>query len=104
MINSKYLLGVINSHLLGWYFRVKANEFDDLFPQIKVSEFKALPIREVGLKEQEPLINLVNKIIKVKENNPEANLLDEVKQLNDMVYKIYNLTEQEIKIVEKCNQ
>ena len=53
-VDTKYLLSLFNSRLLTWYFRIKANEFDKLFPQIKVIEFKELPI--IVTTKQHPLV------------------------------------------------
>ena len=99
-IDTKYLLGILNSKLLTWYFRIKANEFDDLFPQIKVTEFKALPIKLVSNKKQELLITLVDQILAVKATDPKADTSALEKQIDEMVYKLYELTEEEIKIIE----
>ncbi|MBI4645075.1 MAG: N-6 DNA methylase, partial [Bacteroidia bacterium] len=97
-ITTQYLLALLNSRLLAWYFRVKANEFDDLFPQIKVTEFKELPIKQVDIKLQQSFIALVNKIVTEKKEDNNTSPLE--KQLDEMVYKLYELTEEEIKIVE----
>ncbi|NCD23632.1 MAG: restriction endonuclease subunit M, partial [Spartobacteria bacterium] len=59
----KYLLGLLNSRLLTYYFRVKSNEFDDLFPQIKVTEFKELPIKEISPDAQQPFIALADRML-----------------------------------------
>ncbi len=59
-ILTRYLLAVLNSRLITWYFRVKANEFDDLFPQIKITEFKELPIKITSIAIQEVIASLVS--------------------------------------------
>ena len=41
---TKYILCLFASKLLSFYFRFKANEFDALFPKIKIGEFKQLPL------------------------------------------------------------
>ena len=99
-VETKYLLGILNSILLTWYFRVKANEFDDLFPQIKVTEFKELPIKLSTSKVSEKLIEIVDIIVNTKKENPDADTLKLEKQMNNIVYKIYDLTDDEIKIIE----
>ena len=38
-------MGILNSKLMVFYFKHKYNEFDELFPQIKVTYFKKLPIK-----------------------------------------------------------
>ena len=41
----EYILSVLNSKLMSFYFRYSNNEFDTLFPKIRVAEFKKLPIK-----------------------------------------------------------
>src|SRR5699024_1750598 len=43
-INIKFALGILSSRLLSWFFRYERNEFDDLFPKIRISEFRKLPL------------------------------------------------------------
>ena len=40
----KLILAILNSNLLAYIFRFRCNEFDNLFPKIRLSEFKELPI------------------------------------------------------------
>lgn len=40
-----YIASILNSILMGFYFKYKFSEFDNVFPQIKVSHFNALPIK-----------------------------------------------------------
>jgi len=67
---------------------------------LSVTEFKELPVRIVNLKKQEPLISLVDKFLFAKAEDPKANTSVLEKQLDDMVYKIYELSEEDIAIVE----
>jgi len=40
-----YAVGVLSSVLTHWFFKTLNNETDDLFPQIKTKQFKALPLK-----------------------------------------------------------
>jgi hypothetical protein len=50
--------------------------------------------------EQKPIIKLVDKILEAKKENPEVDTSAWEKEIDQLVYKLYNLTEEEIKIVE----
>jgi type I restriction-modification system DNA methylase subunit len=50
--SSNYILSLLASKLLVYYFKFKANEFDALFPKIKIGEFRELPIAKIEFKEQ----------------------------------------------------
>lgn len=52
----KYVLSILNSALMGFYFKYKNSEFDDVFPQIKVEHFRSLPIKNIPLSAQAPFI------------------------------------------------
>lgn len=46
------------------------------------------------------LINLADDILKAKEQDKNANIQELENKINSIVYKLYNLTEEEIKIIE----
>ncbi|EGN3230550.1 hypothetical protein UXV77_001822, partial [Campylobacter jejuni] len=46
------------------------------------------------------LVSLVDEILKAKEQNKNANTQELENKINFLVYKLYNLTEEEIKIIE----
>jgi hypothetical protein len=98
---TKYILGILNSKLLAWFFRNKHNEFDTLFPQIKVTEFKKLPIARTT--SQKPLVNLVDKILTAKVRDRAADTTTLERDLDQQVYTLYGLTPVEIKIVEAAS-
>jgi type I restriction-modification system DNA methylase subunit len=60
----EYVLGVLNSKLMAFYFRYTNNEFDALFPKIRVAEFKNLPIKLIKSTAQNKLKSEVNKLLK----------------------------------------
>ena len=51
-------------------------------------------------KDEKPFITIVDKILTAKETNPEAATNKLEKQIDEMVYKLYELTEKEIAIIE----
>lgn len=68
--DSKYVLSIIASRMLAFYFRYINNEFDALFPKIRVAEFKRMPIKLLSPEHQEPFISKVDiMIIKNKDLN-----------------------------------
>ncbi|MCK9414200.1 MAG: N-6 DNA methylase [Prolixibacteraceae bacterium] len=111
---SKFLLGIINSKLLAFYFRKKYNRQDKTFPEIRIYELASLPIKQVD-EAKKPLQNdiakLVDQLLKLNEEKSEAKLQSKISQIegkidycenriNEIVYQLYDLTEDEIKNVE----
>ncbi|MBI5023675.1 MAG: hypothetical protein HZC18_01570 [Candidatus Omnitrophica bacterium] len=79
----------------------------DLHPQILVSDLKKLPIKNLPFQDQKPFLVLVERILALtRTNDYEKNLEKQSKvkgfqcQIDQTVYKLYGLTEEEIKIVE----
>lgn len=96
-VQVKYLLSILNSKLIAWYFRVLANEFDDLFPQIKVSEFRDLPIKISFNQNQFTLI--VDQILTARQSNPHADTTALENRIDELVFKLYGLTYEEVKVI-----
>lgn len=99
-IDLKFALGFFNTKIIYWYFSNLYNEFDNLFPKIKTNEFKELPIPKLSRTKQQPIINLVDQILEAKKDNPEADTSKLEAEIDQLVYKLYDLTEEEIAIVE----
>ena len=51
-------------------------------------------------KKQKPLIKLAERILAVKHANPQADTSKLEEEIDELVYELYGLTEDEIKIVE----
>ena len=93
--------GLLASKLLSLYFRYKNNEFDALFPKIKIGEFKELPIYSQLNKVDKKFHNLVREITDKLKQNPSADISALEAEIDRMVYDLYGLTEEEVRIVEE---
>lgn len=97
-LSYKFLLGVLNSRFIGWYFRKKFQiSPDDTFPQIMISDIQQLPI-PAATAEQQADINEKVEIILAAPEDPGVPKRKE--EIDALVYQLYNLTENEIAIVE----
>jgi type I restriction-modification system DNA methylase subunit len=66
-VNIYYVEGILNSQLLSTYFRYSNNEFDDLFPKMRVAEFRELPIKNATELEQEQIAVAVKAMLSLNE-------------------------------------
>ncbi|EAI4885861.1 class I SAM-dependent DNA methyltransferase [Campylobacter coli] len=101
-INLKYLTGVLNSKLIAFWLKHKGKIQGNLF-KIDKEPLLNIPIVTINSKNQkiaDELINLVDEILKAKEQDKNANTQELENKINSLVYKLYNLTEDEIKIIE----
>jgi len=98
-LNSLFYLGILNSTLLFWYFQNINNEFDQLFPKIKVKEFNALPIPNIQFSNSD-ISDIVSEIIKLKSIEKNYDTSSQENQIDQLVYQLYDLTDAEIAIIE----
>ena len=66
--------------------------------QYRKSSLEEFPIPEVDKKTEKEIINLVEKIIEGKKKGIDTRELEE--EIDKIVYELYNLNENEIKIIE----
>jgi len=104
----KYILAILDSKLMNWYYR---QFFRDV--NIKPEDLRELPIRNISTAEQNLLIILVDKILASNKRLDEIGdkMTDERSRLNEqiaktdaeidnLVYKVYGITEAEKEIIE----
>jgi hypothetical protein len=66
-----YLLGILNSRFIGWYYRAKFQiSADDTFPQIMISDIQQFPVPDVSPEKQAPIVALVERILAAKKVPP----------------------------------
>ncbi|MDY0014841.1 MAG: TaqI-like C-terminal specificity domain-containing protein, partial [Bacteroidales bacterium] len=100
-INPHFLSALLNSKLLNFYYKKKfSTKKEDVFPEIQTYLYEQLPIKNANEKEQRLVINIVDQILTAKKSNPKADTSNLEKQIDELVYKLYDLTEEEIKIIE----
>jgi tRNA1(Val) A37 N6-methylase TrmN6 len=98
--NIKFILGLMNSKLMNYIYKNKFKSTKKVFSEIQARSVKELPVIKTSTKNENLMIGLVNKIIDKDENNIEKIKLDN--KINELVYQIYNVTEEEIKIIEEA--
>ncbi len=99
-INIKYALGILNSNVATWFYRAIQPRKGKLFAELKINVLKQIPIKNVLVKHQKPIINLVDKIILAKKSNLQKDTSKQEAQISNLVYDLYGLTKNEIKLVE----
>jgi type I restriction-modification system DNA methylase subunit len=109
----KPLLALLNSRLMGWYFRKRFQISDeDTFPQIMIRNIMQFPIPKIPEKDSIELTKLVDRLLylnaaKQRENLPSK--LDQIKveidycesRIDEIVFGLYGVEEAEI---ESANQ
>ena len=90
------LLGVLNSKLINWFFRCFSTNSN-----VNGYEIDNLPIPSIDLDIQLRLKELVTSVMKQKNLNNHADTQNEESKIDEIVYQLYNLSKDEISIIEK---
>ncbi|WP_139541550.1 DUF7149 domain-containing protein [Helicobacter pylori] len=100
--DSKFLVGLLNSLLIRFWLKhrgkVQGNNY-----QIDKEPLMNIPLIKITKSNQptaDKIIVLVDKILQTKEKDPKANTQRLEKEIDALVYQLYNLTDEEIKIIE----
>ena len=99
----QYILGILNSRLSEWFYywfvynrAIRTMHFDEYY-------MGKLPIKKITV-ENQPIVkqmeSLVDQILSAKNQNPEADTSQLEHEIDRLVYRLYNLTEEEIQIIE----
>ncbi|EHT9382626.1 Eco57I restriction-modification methylase domain-containing protein [Campylobacter jejuni] len=103
--NLKYLIAFLNNDFVAFIFKTfyaGGNLGENGF-RYKKAFLEKLPIPKINSKNEKlanELISLVDEILKAKEQDKNANTQELENKINSLTYKLYNLTEDEIKIIE----
>ncbi|KAF5048387.1 N-6 DNA Methylase [anaerobic digester metagenome] len=98
-ISYKALLGVLNSKFIGWYFRKKFQITDgDTFPQIMIRDILQFAVPNEMNTNVKKIESIVEKVLLKKQMNQDC--IQEESQIDQLVYQLYGLTEEEIRIIE----
>ncbi|MFA5210992.1 MAG: TaqI-like C-terminal specificity domain-containing protein [Patescibacteria group bacterium] len=94
----KYLLAVLNSKVINFLYTKTYVGW-----QITMPAINNLPIPSISLEEQRPIINLVDTLLKTRKENSDADTSKLEEEIDQLVYKLYDLTDEEIKVIEESS-
>lgn len=117
----KFLLGVLNSRLMTTYYRAKSLTNRRSIAQVKKVDLDQLPIPMLSLSDcqdkacYDKMVSLVERMLDLPKDLKSAKAPDDKtrlqrqidatdKQIDQLVYELYGLTEEEIKVVEGASQ
>ena len=101
LVNSKYLLGILNSNITQYLVSKTAAERQGGFLEYKPMYIYPLAIPEQPKNEQISFI--VEQVLRIKHETPNADVSDLEREIDQIVYQLYGLTDEEIAIVEGRN-
>jgi hypothetical protein len=101
-LNPLYLLAILNSKLINfWYVNYFENtHLSGGYIRFDIPYLKKIPVCITDESKQQAIALLVEQLINAKSKNPSADTTDLETQIDRIVYELYGLTTEEIKIVE----
>ncbi len=96
----KYLLALLNSRLLNFLYHSISQEQGKSQAQVKIKNVRELPVVIPEHEKQEPVIDLVERILRAKAADPGADTGEWEAEIDRLVYALYGLTAGEIAAVE----
>jgi hypothetical protein len=99
-ISLKYLLALLNSKLLNFYYVTEHKSTKKVFSEIQARSVGELPVKHVSQNNQQGFISLVDKILVSKEEAPQADTSSLENEIDKKVYRLYGLTYDEVLIVD----
>ncbi len=104
----KYLCGLLNSKLISYIFSNSSNKIEaKSFPRLSVGDLKNLPIKKPDTsqyqenKDYNKIIYLVDQILSLKKSEPNTDTGVLENEIDQLVYQLYGLTEEETKLIEQ---
>ncbi len=112
-----YLLGILNSRLTGFFWRMMFADFKTSFPQVTVFSLAQVPIRVIDLSnltekhKHEKMVVLVESILALHKQLADADSATQKgviqrqigatdRQIDQLVYNLYGLTDEEVALIE----
>ena len=96
----EYILGLLNSGLMKYYFGFIGVMTAGGAYTLKAATISSLPFKLADAEMQKKVVGIVKEILRIKDSNHEADVSKKEEQLDNLVYKIYGLSDKEIAIIE----
>ena len=113
----KYILGLMNSKLINWFYRKRYTNESDLTVNISKKYLSQIPVHKIDFNDKickachdrlvrlaDQMLDLNKKLSNAEMANEREDLKNQIdatdRQIDQLVYELYGLTDEEIKIVE----
>jgi adenine-specific DNA-methyltransferase len=108
----EYLLGIINSRLMNWFYQTRNPEAGEALAEIKKANVAALPIKDPN-SNTETIVQIVHRMLQLQRQltqartSPQRTALERQigatdREIDQLVYELYGLSDKEIALVEEA--
>ncbi|MEN6319412.1 MAG: TaqI-like C-terminal specificity domain-containing protein [Syntrophaceae bacterium] len=99
-VSYEYILALLNSRLANWFYKQRFTNSSKLTVNLSKEYLGQIPVKTMDKRRQESIAKLVTRILAVKQANPAADTSALEREIDRIVYELYELTDEEIAIVE----
>ncbi len=93
-------LALFNSKLVDFWYRLSIQEFEKTFAEVKIVYLQRIPVSIRFRECESSLQDIVTQVLYQKSKNPQADTSALEAEIDQMVYTLYNLTPEEITLIE----
>jgi hypothetical protein len=99
-VNELWLCGLLNSSVIEWFYSYISNKVRGGYLRAFTDYMKQIPIPNLTEYQKESLEKLVKKCLDYKKSDPKADTSELEKEIDKIVYKLYQLRYNEVKIID----
>jgi adenine-specific DNA-methyltransferase len=98
-LSLKYILGILNSKLIYYWLYNRGKRKGEML-ELYLTPISEIPIKKPNELESNKMESLVNNILTLKKNNLDVDTTKLENQIDNFVYKLYELTYDEVKVID----
>ena len=98
--NLRYILALLNSKLMRFLIPLYVYSWDTNGFLMQKIFVERVPIPDISASQRRPLIHIVDRILQAKAINPDVNTNVAEAEIDQLIYPLYNLTDEEISLIE----
>ena len=100
--NLKYVLALLNSRLyFAWLYHKGKRKGEML--ELYQKPLTEIPVKRISNNEQKPFVDIIDRILVAKLRDPEVDTADFERDIDQLVYKLYDLTPEEVVVIEESS-
>ncbi|MDA1050932.1 MAG: N-6 DNA methylase [Planctomycetota bacterium] len=103
-ISYEYVLAILNSRLANWFYKRRFTNSSKLTVNLSKEYVGQIPIKVPDKADQKPVERLVRRILAAKTRDLVADTSALEREIDELVYALYGLTPEEIKLVEESGK
>ena len=100
----KYLWAYLNSELFNWFKKIKFAAYGDADEagrsRLDLNKMETVPVKLLNTEQEVAFEEKVSALFALKKENPDADVSEQEKELNRMIYEVYDISEEQQKIIE----